>query len=311
DLAMYSAKSEGGAAWRYFTPAMNDAVLLRIERETRLREAIHDEALELHYQPIHGLREGLPLLGFEALVRWPQPDGTLLPPAQFIPLAEESAELIEALSRWVIGTAAAQLQAWRTQHPGLVLSVNLSARQFDRAGLAERVLEAVAAAVPDSEHATQPLLGLEFEITEGAMMRDPRRADTELQRLRAAGATVAIDDFGTGYSSLAYLKHLPIDRLKVDRTFVRDLDRDADDAAIVLAAVELAHRLGHTAVAEGVERPTQLHALRAMGCDAVQGYGFAMPMPARQIPAYLRRVAEGQHRRWLSGPHNAAATAST
>ena len=143
------------------------------------------------------------------------------------------------------------------------------------------------------------------------MMRDPQRAQAELQRLRDAGATIAIDDFGTGYSSLAYLKHFPIDRLKIDRGFVRDLDRDADDAAIVLAAVELAHRLGRTAVAEGVERPTQLHALRAMGCDAVQGYGFAAPMPARQVPAYLQGVARGEHRRWLQADQPAGSSVAT
>ncbi|MFN3830181.1 MAG: PAS-domain containing protein [Tepidimonas ignava] len=309
DLAMYSAKTDGGASWRYYEPAMNDAVLRRIELETRLRDAIRIGALELHYQPIHALRDGLPLLGFEALVRWPQPDGTLLPPAQFIPLAESSAELIDALGAWVCATALHHLTLWRRDHPGLTLSVNLSARQFDRVGLADRVIGVVAASRGESDDGQAPLQGLEFEITEGAMMRDPQRTHEELTRLREAGATIAIDDFGTGYSSLAYLKQLPIDRLKIDRTFVRDLDRDADDAAIVLAAVELAHRLGRAAVAEGVERPTQLHALRAMGCDAVQGYGLAQPMPARQVPAYLRGVAAGEHLRWLqpTGSPSAAA----
>lgn len=305
DLAMYHAKNEGGAGLRYFTPAMNDAVLRRMDRETRLREAIRDGALVVHYQPIHALREGLPLLGFEALLRWPQADGSFIPPSDFIPLAEESAELIEALGHWVCAEVARQRAQWRRQHPEwpLVLSVNLSARQFDREGLAERVRAAFAAGDPDSTDAALPLLGIELEITEGAMMRDPTRAEAELGRLRELGARVAIDDFGTGHSSLAYLKHFAIDRLKIDRTFVRDLDRDADDAAIVTAAVELAHRLGREAVAEGVETPAQLETLRAMGCDAVQGFGLSRPMPPLQVPSYLHTVAQGEHGDRLTRPN--------
>lgn len=297
DIAMYHAKGEGGAGWRYYTPAMNEAVLRRIDLEARLREAIADDALELYYQPIHALREGLPLLGFEALLRWPQADGDLLPPAAFIPVAEQSAELIEALGRWVCGAVARQRLRWQHQHPTwpLLLSINLSARQFDREGLAERVRDAFAAADPEGTASSLPLLGIEFEVTEGAMMRDPRRAEAELSRLRELGARIAIDDFGTGYSSLAYIKHLPIDRLKIDRTFVHDLAHDADDAAIVTAAVALAHRLGREAVAEGVETAAQLHALRGIGCDAVQGFGLGRPMPALQVGAYLQRVARGQH----------------
>ncbi|MFN4103078.1 MAG: putative bifunctional diguanylate cyclase/phosphodiesterase [Tepidimonas sp.] len=202
DIAMYHAKGDGGAGWRYYTPAMNEQVLRRID---------------------------------------------------------------------------------------------LEARQFDREGLAERIREAFAAADPEGAAAALPLLGIEFEITEGAMMRDPRRAEAELSRLRELGARIAIDDFGTGYSSLAYLKHLPIDRLKIDRTFVRDVADDADDAAIVTAAVALAHRLGREAVAEGVETAAQLHAQRQIGCDAVQGFGLERPMPALQVGGHLQRVARGEH----------------
>lgn len=298
DIAMYHAKSEGGAGWRFYTPAMNESVLRRIELEARLRDAIARDTLVLYYQPIHALTEGLPLLGFEALLRWPQADGDVLPPAAFMPVAEQSAELIEALGRWVCGTVAHQRRHWRVLHPDwppLTVSINLSARQFDREGLAERVRDAIVTAAQDDTASTLPLLGIEFEITESVMVRDPLRAEAELARLRELGAHIAIDDFGTGYSSLAYLKHLPIDRLKIDRAFVHDLARDADDAAIVSAAVELAHRLGRSVVAEGVEDARQLAALRTIGCDAVQGFGLARPMPAHQVGAYVQRVARGEH----------------
>lgn len=297
DIAMYHAKGDGGAGWRYYTPAMNEQVLRRIDLEARLREAIAGDALELYYQPIHALSDGMPLLGFEALLRWPQADGNVLSPAAFVPMAEQSADLIEALGRWVCTAVARQRQRWQHLYPEwpLLLSINLSARQFDREGLAERIREAFAAADPEGAAAALPLLGIEFEITEGAMMRDPQRAEAELSRLRELGARIAIDDFGTGYSSLAYLKHLPIDRLKIDRTFVRDVADDADDAAIVTAAVALAHRLGREAVAEGVETAAQLHALRQIGCDAVQGFGLGRPMPALQVGGHLQRVARGEH----------------
>jgi EAL domain-containing protein (putative c-di-GMP-specific phosphodiesterase class I) len=192
---------------------------------------------------------------------------------------------------------ARQRRRWRQHHPELALtwSINLSARQFDRPGLAERIRDAITAGDPDPADPDQPLRGFEFEITEGAMMRDPVRAEAELSRLRTWGAHVAIDDFGTGYSSLAYLKHLPIDRLKIDRAFVRDLDRDSDDAAIVAAAITMARQLGRQSVAEGVETPAQLRALHTLGCDAVQGFGLARPMPALHAWAYVQQCAGGMH----------------
>ncbi|TSE35364.1 putative bifunctional diguanylate cyclase/phosphodiesterase [Tepidimonas charontis] len=289
DIAMHHAKAEGGAGWRYYTPSMHEAVLRRIELEGRLREAIGADALELVFQPIHAVRPGLPLVGLEALLRWPQADGSVLSPGVFVPVAEQAGDLIEVLGEWVCRRVAIQRQQWRRQGLGVpLLSVNLSARQFDRAGVAERIRAAFAQGDPATAESSLPLLGIEFEITESVMMRDAQRAETELQCLRALGARVAIDDFGTGYSSLTYLKHLPIDRLKIDRAFVRDLADDDDDAAIVSAAVELAHRLGREAVAEGVECVRQLRLLHAMGCDAVQGYALARPLSALQADAYLR-----------------------
>ncbi|MEW6693563.1 MAG: EAL domain-containing protein [Pseudomonadota bacterium] len=313
DIAMYHAKADGGAGWRYYTPAMQEAIARRIDLESRLREAIAADALALHYQPIHTLGDGMPLVGFEALLRWPQPDGSVLLPGAFVPVAEQSAELVEALGSWVCRAVARQRHAWQQAHTGgpLLISINLSARQFDREGLAGRIRDAFDRAVPADARRPLPLLGIEFEITESVMMRDPQRAEAELARLRELGARIAIDDFGTGYSSLSYLKHLPIDRLKIDRAFVRDLAHDADDAAIVGAAVTLAHQLGREAVAEGVESAQQLAALRDLGCDAVQGFGLGRPMPAADVPAYVARVARGEHLAlWDAADQLTAATRS-
>lgn len=289
DLAMYHAKNSGGASYQFYTASMNDAVQARIAFETQLRLAVREGAFELHYQPIHALAPGLPLRGFEALLRWPDGHGGYTPPDRFIPIAEES-DLIEAIGEWVCTEAARQLRAWQDQQPGWTyrISVNLSARQFDREGLAQRLQRHFG------QHGV-PLSAVEFEITEGAMMRDPDRTQRELLHLRQMGARCAVDDFGTGHSSLSYLKHFAIDRLKIDRSFVRDLHRDADDEAIVSAAIGLAHRLGRETVAEGVETTEQLRTLQALGCDAAQGYLLSRPMPAHQIPAYLERVARGAH----------------
>ena len=289
DLAMYHAKSSGGASYQFYANSMNDAVQARIAFETQLRVAVRDSTFELHYQPIHALSPGLPLLGFEALLRWPDGRGGYTPPDRFIPIAEES-ELIDAIGEWVCSAAARQIRTWRERWPDWPyrVSVNLSARQFDKEGLAQRLQ------VYFGQHGVS-LSAVEFEITEGAMMRDPDRTQNELQQLRLMGAHCAVDDFGTGHSSLSYLKHFAIDRLKIDRSFVRDLHRDADDEAIVSAAIGLAHRLGRETVAEGVETRDQLHTLQSLGCDAAQGYLLSRPMPAAQVPAYLERVAQGKH----------------
>lgn len=289
DLAMYHAKSTGGAAYQFYTDSMNAAVQARIDFETRLRQAVRDGAFQLHFQPIHRLSDGLPLSGFEALLRWPDGQGGYIPPDRFIPVAEES-DLIEAIGEWVCRAAARQLRHWRQSHAHwpFHLSINLSARQFDRDELAQRLQELF------SEEGVG-LEGIEFEITEGAMMRDPGRTQTQLHALRTMGARCSVDDFGTGHSSLSYLKHFAIDRLKIDRSFVQDLGKDADDEAIVSAAIGLAHRLGRDTVAEGVETLEQLRLLKTLGCDAVQGYLFSRPMPPAQVPGYLDRVARGAH----------------
>ena len=289
DLAMYHAKSAGGAAYQFYTESMNAEVHARIDFETRLRQAVRDGAFELHFQPIHRLSAGLPLSGFEALLRWPDGQGGYIPPDRFIPVAEES-DLIDAIGEWVCRAAARQLKQWRQAHAvwPFHLSLNLSARQFDRDDLAKRLQELFA-------EEGMGLEGIEFEITEGAMMRDPGRAQTQLDMLRNMGARCSVDDFGTGHSSLSYIKHFAIDRLKIDKSFVHDLGKDQDDEAIVSAAIGLAHRLSREIVAEGVETLEQLNLLLALGCDAVQGYLFSRPMPAAQVTSYLDRVARGAH----------------
>ncbi len=292
DLAMYHAKSEGGAGFRFYAPAMNEAVVQRLDFEQRLRQALEADRMELHYQPIHRLMPGLPLIGFEALLRWPVGEGRYIPPDQFIPIAEES-ELIELIGQWVCRTAARQAREWREQgimppRGGWRISINLSPRQFDRADLVERLGDCFA----------KQDLGLDcvtFEVTEGAMMRDPQRAEQQLQTLRARGAQCAVDDFGTGYSSLSYLRHFAIDYLKIDKSFVHALGPRPDDLAIVTAAIGLAHQLGRKTVAEGVETVEQLACLERLGCDAVQGFLLSRPMPAGDVPAYVDRVARGDH----------------
>jgi diguanylate cyclase (GGDEF)-like protein/PAS domain S-box-containing protein len=296
DLAMYQAKKTGGARWHFYTDAMDAAVQRQLALEQGLRAAIRDEQLILYAQPIHGLTPSLPLLGFELLVRWPQPDGSILAAGAFIDVIESRSELAEAMGIWVARQAKAMVETWMQTWPDRQLraSINLSARQFDRPDLAQRLCCALGCD-GDSSEPQRLLERIELEVTESAIMGDPRAAKGELDRLRGLGARCAIDDFGTGYSSLAYLKQLPIDRLKIDRTFIRDLEHDPDDAAIVAAAIDLAHQLSRDTVAEGVETLQQLQMLRALGCDAVQGYLLSAPMPPDEIVRYVERVDRSEH----------------
>jgi EAL domain-containing protein (putative c-di-GMP-specific phosphodiesterase class I) len=223
------------------------------------------------------------LAGVEALVRWSHPQHGLIPPDVFIPLAEQS-RLIQPLSRWVLGAALAQCAAWRDNGLDVPVSVNLCAQDLQDPALPENVVALLA------EHALPPDR-LRIEITETTLMADPRHARGILSRLREHGVQIAIDDFGTGYSSLAYLQRLPLNELKIDRSFVRDMAADDGARAIVRAVTNLANDLGLRVVAEGVEDAETLEALRALGCDVVQGYYFARPLPAADIAAWARRHA--------------------
>ncbi|MBA5607990.1 EAL domain-containing protein [Duganella sp. FT3S] len=284
DTAMYAAKSQGRGIFQFFSAAMNVATHERLMLENRLWLALEQHEFELYLQPQVRLADQA-IIGAEALLRWHHPELGLVGPDRFIPIAEESG-LILPLGEWVLQQAATLLAGWRARGLGhLRLAVNLSARQCHGAGLLPQLDRLLA------EHGLDPAL-LELEITESAAMQDPERSRKLLRELRARGCKVAIDDFGTGYSSLSYLKLFEIDRIKIDRGFVKDIESDPNDAVIVAATIALAHSLGLSVVAEGVETAAQRDFLRAKQCEEGQGYLFARPMPAAQFEALLQAPAE-------------------
>jgi len=279
DTAMYAAKSQGRGNFQFFSEEMNSATHERLMLENRLWQALEQNEFELYLQPQVELATQR-IIGAEALLRWHHPELGMVGPDRFIPIAEESG-LILPLGDWVLQRACTLLHAWRA--PGLShlrLAVNLSARQCHGPGLLphlDRMLHS---------HGIDPAL-LELEITESAAMQDPERSRALLIELRSRGIKVAIDDFGTGYSSLSYLKLFEIDRIKIDRGFVKDIESDPDDAVIVAATIALAHSLGLEVIAEGVETQAQRDFLRAKQCDEAQGYLFARPMPVAQFEAMV------------------------
>ncbi len=278
DTAMYHAKESGRANFQFFSAQMTERVSRRLSTETDLRRALEHGEFTLHYQPVIDLAAGR-ISGAEALLRWPQSDHRLMSPAEFIPIAEDTG-LIVPLGEWVLLEACSQAQAWQTRHPGLRIAVNLSARQFrqkDLIGMIERVL---------GETGLAPSL-LELELTESMLMHHAEETVAILSRLDEMGVHLAIDDFGTGYSSLSYLKRFPIHSLKIDRSFVRDISSDPDDAAIVTAIVAMARSLNLSVTAEGVETEEQAAFLRSLACHQAQGYHFGRPMPAADFAARL------------------------
>ncbi|NTU80350.1 MAG: bifunctional diguanylate cyclase/phosphodiesterase, partial [Chloroflexales bacterium] len=289
DTAMYQAKANGGATFQFYTESMTRAVNLRLELEGRLRRALERQEFVLHYQPQIDLATGR-TIGVEALIRWYQPEQGLISPAQFIPVAEETG-LIGPIGEWVLRSACAQVQAWRDDgHSELTLSVNLSPRQFRQLGLVRMIQAALAeSGLPASQ--------LELEITEGAVMEHPEQAIATLQVLREQGVRLAIDDFGTGYSSLSYLQRFALNKLKIDRSFIKELPNKARDASIAATIIAMAHNLGLEVLAEGVESAEQLAWLRAHRCDAAQGYLFSRPLPAEQLLDHLDTASVGQ-RHW-------------
>lgn len=283
DIAMYHAKHRGGRQqFQFYDQGMAPLAAEHLELETKLRRAIEKQEFVLHYQPVVDLASGR-IAGMEALVRWQSPDG-LIPPANFIPLAEESGLILD-IGRWVLHAACTQARKWQREGlPPLHLAVNLSPLQLRQ----ENLLAAVAEILRESGLAAQYL---ELEITENTMMERSRDTMVALTRLEQLGVQLAIDDFGTGYSSLAYIKQFPLHSLKIDRTFVRDITTDGDDAAIVSAMIAMAKSLGLRVVAEGVETRQQLEFLRATGCHAYQGYYFSVPLPANAFADLVRRQA--------------------
>jgi Amt family ammonium transporter len=286
DIAMYRAK-ESGRASMIFDRQMHQEILDAITLEADLRAALERGELLLHYQPIVDVQTGH-IEGFEALVRWDHPDRGLVPPVQFIPLAEETG-LIQPLGRYVIAEACRQLREWQVDMPeaqALSVSVNVSCRQFVKDGLVDHVAAVLA------ETGLDPVC-LKLEITESVLMHDAQHTANELNRLKALGVKIAIDDFGTGYSSLSYLRQLPIDHLKIDRSFISGEDCNGESQEIVKSIIALARSLGLTVIAEGVEHQEQLDKLRSADCDKAQGFMFSRPVDKDAARLLLRDALGG------------------
>src|SRR6185295_628750 len=280
DMAMYLAKEEGKNNYQFYTDDMKAHSIERLTLETNLRRALENKEFTLHYQAKVDFRSG-GITGVEALLRWHTPELGSVSPAQFIPLAEETG-LIVAIGKWVLREACMQNMRWQSEGlPALRMSVNLSMRQMNDDDLIEEI-ETVLLDTGMPPHL------LELEVTESTIMQNSERAVMVLTAIKALGVRLAIDDFGTGYSSLAHLKRFPIDTLKVDRSFIREVPRDAEDRAITEAIIAMGKTLSLTVVAEGVETPEQQAFLRERACDEMQGYYFSMPVTSAEFAALYR-----------------------
>jgi EAL domain-containing protein (putative c-di-GMP-specific phosphodiesterase class I) len=277
---MYLAKEDGKNGLRFFTNEVKAQSIERLTLETALRHALERSQFALHYQPKVDMASGQ-ITGVEALLRWTHPELGVLPPMQFIPLAEETG-LIVPIGRWVLKEACAQNMAW--QRRGLrpiAMAVNLSPRQFADAQLLQDIDEALAASGMSA-------VLLQLEVTESMVMRNVPRAVKVLDAIQSRGIRLAIDDFGTGYSSMSLMKQFPIDTIKIDRSFVRDLPNDSEDQAIAQAIISMGKALGMTVIAEGVETLEQQTFLRDHGCDEMQGFLISKAIPAQELAALLR-----------------------
>jgi len=278
DTAMYRAKHEGKATWRFFAAGMQQRSARQLQLESALRRALERNEMLLHYQPQLDAN-GETLVGVEALLRWRHPEFGMVSPVEFIPLAEISGQIV-AIGEWVLRTAVAQLKSWMDAGvPPMVVAVNLSAVQFRHAGLPDVVLRALNDAGLPARH-------LELELTE-SVTANPAAAIATMDALHGLGVRLSLDDFGTGYSSLSHLKRFPLHTLKIDQSFVRDIDTDPDDRAIVQAIIQMARALNLKTIAEGVETDAQHQFLRREGCDMMQGYRFCRPMDAAALEMWI------------------------
>jgi predicted signal transduction protein with EAL and GGDEF domain len=283
DNAMYQAKGSGRNNYQFFTSEMNRRTLERISLRTKLSHALERQELSLHYQPQVDLQSGR-IIGAEALLRWNQPVLGMVPPAQFIPIAEENG-LIATIGEWVLREACRQNQEWRKRGlPEITVAANLSAVQFRQKNFGEMVMVIV------NESGLAPS-AFELEITESVVMHDTGAAIALLQQLKSFGLKLSMDDFGTGYSSLSHLKKFPINKLKIDRSFVRNIMIDPDDAVIASTIISMGQNLRLTVIAEGVETLEQLDFLREQGCHEMQGYYFSKPLPAEKFACLLSESA--------------------
>ncbi|MDX8398717.1 MAG: bifunctional diguanylate cyclase/phosphodiesterase, partial [Gallionellaceae bacterium] len=282
DMAMYQAKDSGRNTVRFYDPAMQVAVETRAALESDLRHAIQEEQLHLYFQ-IQVDNESRPI-GAEALIRWIHPERGMVSPIQFIPIAEESSLILD-VGYWVLVTACKQLALWRKHEftRRLTLAVNVSAAQFKKHNFVSEISALL------NIHQIEPNL-LKLELTEAVVLEDVTDVITKMHALKALGVRLSLDDFGTGYSSLSYLKQLPLDQIKIDQSFVRDIGTDINDAVMVQTIINLAHSFRLNVIAEGVETEAQLSFLKENNCMAYQGYLFSKPVPINEFEALLKNT---------------------
>jgi diguanylate cyclase (GGDEF)-like protein/PAS domain S-box-containing protein len=282
DAAMYEAKDAGRNTFHFYTPALNQTVTERLELANDLRRALERDEFRVFYQPRVSVADGR-IVGAEALIRWQHPEKGLIAPDSFIPTAEESG-LIVPIGQWILNEACRQNRAWQDAGlPAISISVNLSPIQFRQPGLVDAVIGALSQSGLAAKY-------LELELTESFFMQDAERINVAITALKGLGVALAIDDFGTGYSSLSYLKRFPVNHLKIDKSFVLEIDTNPDDAAIVRAIITLGHELGLQVVAEGVETQANYEFLKQHHCDEIQGYYFSRPVPAPHMELQLQKM---------------------
>lgn len=282
DVAMYHAKEQGKNNYQFYKQSMNSAAFERLTLENSIRKALIREEFILNYQPRMDVRTG-DIVGTEALIRWNNPKKGLMLPSEFIPLAEETG-IILPIGEWVLKTACDQNKVWQdtcSLKTPVSVSINLSGHQFNQDSFFNMVEKVLDVSCLEPEY-------LELEITESVIMKNAKKTITMLERLKRMGLTISMDDFGTGYSSFSYLKRFPLDIIKIDRSFIRDITNNPEDAAIVRAILAMAHNLKLKVVAEGVETEEQLKFLREQGCDEIQGYLLSVPLSAEEVPEFFK-----------------------